>query len=167
MGWWKWNFTKTIIAYHCFDDAHSAQNICRIIHTILEEYRLVNRIFSISFDNVFADTASITELKNICQPNFGGRFFHVKCACHVLNLWVQDDIRAPDTFLELVRNVISYIWVHHWVIKTWLHLYANNGKTLKHFSKDIPTHWNATYKLLNQSFEYKDLLCSFASTHIQ
>ena len=53
---------KRIIAYHCFDDSHNTQNICKIINAILEEYRLVNRIFSISFDNASANTASITEL---------------------------------------------------------------------------------------------------------
>ena len=29
------------------------------------------------------------------------------------------------------------------------------------FSRDIPTRWNSTYKLLCQSDEYKDLLCDF------
>ena len=67
---------KRVLAYRCFDEPHTATNICRIIHNILEEYRLVQRIFSISFDNASANTASIYELKSICEPNFGGRFFH-------------------------------------------------------------------------------------------
>ena len=29
------------------------------------------------------------------------------------------------------------------------------------FSRDVPTRWNSTYKLLCQSDEYKDLLCDF------
>ena len=63
-----------------------ALNICTLIHIILEEYRLVNRIFSISFDNSSANNACINDLKSICQLNFGGRFFHVRCICHILNL---------------------------------------------------------------------------------
>ena len=50
--------------------------------------------------------------------------------------------------------------------KARLHFCANNGKTPKCFSKEVPTSWNSTYKLLNQSFEYKYLLCSFISSNI-
>ena len=73
---------------------------------------MVNRIFSISFDNAPANNACVNDLKNICQPNFGGRFFYIQCVRHILNLCIQDGIRALDTFLEPIRNVISYIWVH-------------------------------------------------------
>ena len=40
-------------------------------------------------------------------------------ASYVLNLCVQDGIRALDTFLESIRNIISYIWVHPRVTKAW------------------------------------------------
>ena len=66
---------KRVLAYRCFDESHSALNICRLIHNILEEYRLVHRIFSISFNNASANNACVNDLKNICQPNFGGQFF--------------------------------------------------------------------------------------------
>lgn len=157
---------KRILAYRCFDESHNAENICRLIQQILQEYRLVNRIFSISFDNASANTASINELKRICQPNFGGRFFHVRCACHVLNLCVQDGIKSLNSYLDPIRNVISYIWVHPRTAKAWAHFCTSNGQTPKRFSKDVPTRWNSTFKLLNQSFEYKDLLCSFAANYI-
>ena len=59
--------------------SHTALNICTLIHTILEEYRLVNKIFLISFDNAFANNAYVNDLKSICQPNFVGRFFNIRC----------------------------------------------------------------------------------------
>ena len=66
---------KRLLAFRVFDDSHTAQNIAMMIRTILEEYRLLNRVFSIGFDNASSNTASIRELSAICQPLFGGRFF--------------------------------------------------------------------------------------------
>ena len=63
---------KRVLAYRCFDESHSVLNICRLIHNILEEYRLLSGIFSISFDNASANNACVTDLKNICRQNFGG-----------------------------------------------------------------------------------------------
>ena len=37
-----------------------------------------------------------------------------------------------------------------------------NGKQPTHFSKDVCYFWNSTFKLLNQSIDYKNLLFSFA-----
>ena len=34
------------------------------------------------------------------------------------------------------------------------------------FSRDVPTRWNSTYKLLCQSDEYKELLCDFIRYNI-
>ena len=76
-----------------FDDPHTARNIARIIYNILTEYRLVQRVFSISFDNASANTASISDLTTYCMPQIGEIFFHIRCAAHILNLCVQDSLQ--------------------------------------------------------------------------
>ena len=45
-------------------------------------------ILAIGFDNASVNIASIPELEKVCKPAFGGKFFHQRCACHVLNLCV-------------------------------------------------------------------------------
>ena len=62
---------KRLIAYREFDIENTAANISQKIHTILEEYALVNKVFSISFDNASANNASLEALINICQPSMG------------------------------------------------------------------------------------------------
>ena len=63
---------------------------------------------------------SISDLKTIYQPNVGGKFFHVRCACHVLNLCVQDGLKSLDTYISPIRKAISYLWVHPQVRKNGL-----------------------------------------------
>ena len=59
-----------------------------MIKIVFKEYNLINKIFIISFDNAAVNNTSIADLKTVCQPAFGGWFFHIRCACHVLNLYV-------------------------------------------------------------------------------
>ena len=106
----EWNIQKRVIAFRVFDDNHTANNIYRLIRQILEEYYLLNKIFSIGFDNAAANTASIVELENICRPAFGGKIFHVRCVCHVLNLCVQDGLKTLDIFLQPIKMAIQFLW---------------------------------------------------------
>ncbi|KAK3211844.1 hypothetical protein Dsin_016550 [Dipteronia sinensis] len=38
---------------------------------------------------------------------------------------------------------------------------SRTGRRPIRFSRDVPTHWNSTYKLLFESYDYRDLLVSF------
>ena len=45
--------------------------------------------------------------------------------------------------------------------KKWVKFCESRNMHGVRFSRDVPTHWNSTYKLLCQFDEYKDLLCDF------
>ena len=160
------NMQKRLLAFRVFNDSHTAQNIAMMIRTILEEYRLLNRVFSIGFDNASSNTASIRELSAICQPLFGGRFFHIRCACHILNLCVQDGLSAMSYHFDPIKDVIKYIWGHTKVTKDWMKFCKENGVHPKRFSKDVGTRWNSTYILLCECIQYKQVLTSFVSQNV-
>jgi hypothetical protein len=162
----NWVLQKRVLAYRVFDERHTANNIYKLIKQILEEYLLESKIFSISFDNASNNTASINDLKQICEPNLGGKYFHVRCACHVLNLCVQDGLRALEFFVSPIKKAIKFLWTHPQIMKDWGKFCKINGVKPKKFSKDVPTRWNSTYELLNESFEYRQLLCKFITNHV-
>ena len=80
---------KRILAFRCFDEQHTAHNIFSKLQSIFDEYKITQKNFSIDFDNASNNTAAIPALIDLCTPYFGGRFFHQRCVCHVLNLCVQ------------------------------------------------------------------------------
>ena len=84
----SWNIQKQLIVFRDFDEQHTTYNIYLLISNILQDYGLVQKILTIGFDNASANTVSINDLKTVCQLNLGGKFFHVRCACHILNLCV-------------------------------------------------------------------------------
>ncbi|KZV52382.1 hypothetical protein F511_32943 [Dorcoceras hygrometricum] len=162
-----WNIQKRLLAYRCFNDPHTAQNISHLMFIILEEYCLTSKIFSIYFYNASANTCSINELIRLCQPSIGGRFFHIRCTCHILNLCVQDGLKNLEHYIQPIRSAILYLWTHPQVMKQCGRFCKINGMRPKRFARDVPTRWNSTYKQLLSTFEYKDLLCGFFGQIIQ
>ncbi|KZV56875.1 hypothetical protein F511_26117 [Dorcoceras hygrometricum] len=156
-----WNIQKLLLAYRCFNDPHTAQNISHLMFIILEKYCLTSKIFSISFDNASAKTCSIDELIRMCQPSIGGKFFHIRCTCHIFNLCVQDGLKSLELYIKPLRSTIHYLWTHPQVMKQWGKFCKLNGMRAKRFARDVPTRWNSTYNFLLSTFEYKDLLCGF------
>ena len=132
-----------------------------MIRIIFKEYDLLGKILTIGFDNASANTVSIKDLIEIYQPNLGGRFFHVRCTCHVLNLCVQNGLNELQCYIDPIKKTLNCIWFHSHV-KSELAKFCkeNDVKPIK-FSCDVPTRWNSTYFLLTQSFTYKNLLCCF------
>ncbi|KZV34884.1 hypothetical protein F511_00786, partial [Dorcoceras hygrometricum] len=153
-----WNIQKRLLAYRCFNDPHTAQNISHLMFLILEEYGLTSKNFNFLLYNASANTCSIDELIRICQSSVGGKFFHIRCTCHIFNLCVQDRLRSLETYIKLIRNAIDYLWTHPQVMKQWGRFCKANGMRAKRFARDVPTRWNSTYKLLLSTFEYKELI---------
>ena len=53
----------------------------------------------------------------LCNPYFGGQFFNQRCACHVLNLCIQNDLVLLQYHITPIRNALNYLWKHPQVIK--------------------------------------------------
>ncbi|MHC6132235.1 hypothetical protein L8N14_017270, partial [Serratia marcescens] len=68
-----------------------------------------NKIFSISFDNASNNTAAIPDLIIRCRPPLNGEFFYIRCACHILNLVVQDALRAVGSSVHKIKSAILCI----------------------------------------------------------
>ncbi|KAL5840248.1 hypothetical protein ACOSQ4_012856 [Xanthoceras sorbifolium] len=133
---------------------------------IFEEYCIESKIFAIGFDNATNNTAAVPQLIQLCQPYFGGRFFHQRCACHVLNICVQHGLQTLHEWITPIRDALYYLWKHPNIMKQWARYCKANGKHPIRFSRDVPTRWNSTYKLLCESYEYRKLLVRFMQHNV-
>ncbi|CAH9115433.1 unnamed protein product [Cuscuta epithymum] len=106
-----WNMHKRVLAFREFNDHHTAEHIYILIERILIEYNLIDKVFVIGFDNATNNTAAIPRLRELCGANtLMDRFFHQRCACHVINLCVQDGLKALGDAMEVVKGGIRRIW---------------------------------------------------------
>ena len=76
-----------------------------------------NKIFAIGFDNSSNNNVAIPHLITLCNSYFGGQFFHQRCACHVLNLYIQNDLTLLQDYITLIKNALHYLWKYPQVMK--------------------------------------------------
>ncbi|KAH7667795.1 Tam3-transposase (Ac family) protein [Dioscorea alata] len=160
----KWNIQKRVLAFRVFNESHTADNIYRLIRGVIEEFSLMFKIFSISFDNASAaNMTSIRSLEDFLRPSCGGKYFHIRCVCHVLNLCVQSGLEELKEFVLPVREVIAYLGKSMTLMKKWARYCKAHNMRVKKFPKDVKTRWNSTYRLLSVAFPYRSLLTNFVN----
>ncbi|CAH1445030.1 unnamed protein product [Lactuca virosa] len=85
-----------------------------------------------------------------------GDYFHIRCCAHVLNLVVQDGLKAIDEGIVKVRESIKYVKGSQARRKKFIDCvkYVNlNPKT--GLRQDVPTRWNATYLMIKSALFYR------------
>ena len=80
-----------------------------MLKIIFEKYKIDNKIFAIDFDNASNNTVAILQLITLCNLYFGSQFFHQKCACHVLDLWVQNGLSLLQESIRPIRTELHYL----------------------------------------------------------
>ena len=104
-----WQLNKCIIAFHAFDFPHSRHQILNIIYQTVYNFRIQNKIISITFDNACNNNVAVGLLKDSFHPILNGRLLHIRCACHILKILVQSSMTMLQDVIQKIRNAISFI----------------------------------------------------------
>ena len=73
---------------------------------VLVNYDFHKRIIAITLDNVFANNV----VRNLMQPHLSGfheELFHVRCACHIVNLVVKDKLKLVQESIKKIRQSVK------------------------------------------------------------
>jgi hypothetical protein len=84
-------------------------NITKMIIQTCFDYRILNKVISISLDNTTNNDSAMTILKNILNIMLDGILFHIRCICHILNLCVQERYKKVDDLISIIRNITFFI----------------------------------------------------------
>ncbi|CAH9075883.1 unnamed protein product [Cuscuta europaea] len=157
-----WCVHKRVFAFREFNDRHTGDNIYILIERILIEYNLINKVFAIGFDNATNNSAAIPRLRELCgSSSLMGRFFHQRCACHILNLCVKDGLAALGDAMEVVKGGIKLIWASSQLKMQWRIFLKERRVKYCVFPKDLSVHWNSTYNLIKVLIRFKNHFPAF------
>jgi len=123
---------------------------------------VVKKLFSLALDNaaanevaikdIIADLLSNTSSALVCE----GAFFHVRCACHILNLVARDGLSVIAPTIENIRQLVLAV---NGSPLQWDELMRRANEcgldTSKGLSLDVATRWNSTYLMLRDALYYK------------
>ena len=88
--------------------SHNAANIVERITSILSYFGLTDKVFSVTLDNVAANTRAINQVNPILSSYVGSLFLHQRCACHIIKLIVKAGLDVFRPMLSAFRTAMSF-----------------------------------------------------------
>lgn len=155
----KWNLRKFIIGFKNVSD-HKGATISDVLLECLAEWG-IERIFTITVDNATANTSALKKFKDEFRLLgddslvLGGRFMHMRCAAHILNLIVKEGLEEVEASVTAICNGNQYVRSNTQGMNSF-ELRVDNGRlTIGSLLLDIKTRWNSMYLMLTRAIKYK------------
>ena len=98
----------------CIVPDHKGKTIRKIIESYLFKWS-IERVFSITVDNVNSNELAINDvkkqLKNWSENDvvLDDNFLHMRCCVHILNLIVNEGLKDLHVSIFRIRNAIKYV----------------------------------------------------------
>ncbi len=155
-----WKLKSKVLTFQHLEPPHNANILYEKIFGLLKEWRIENKIFSITLDNASNMTSMQTLLCGqlnlwnglICR----GKYFHIRCSAHILNLIVQDGLKVVSRHLKKIRESVLYVRRSEARrIRFFECAQAVRVNISKSLWLDVPTRWNSTYLMLERALVYR------------
>jgi hypothetical protein len=163
-----WNMHCRIINFIELEPPHSGVVISNALYDCLAEWKIEDKVASITFDNAASNDLAVkfllAKFENRKALWFEGKFLHVRCCAHILNLVVQDGLKMIEHLTDKVRETIKYIKKSN----NRFYKFQNDIDSLnigrsKGMVLDCCTRWGSTFKMLDSAFHYRAAIDAYAS----
>jgi len=105
-----WQLEKRVLGLRLIDVSHIADNIAERVKSVLAEYVILNKVFSVILDNASANENAMDKLKPILKEYLGADLFlHQRCACYIINLIVEEALIVVTPLIDNFRTAISFL----------------------------------------------------------
>ncbi|KAK9757915.1 hypothetical protein RND81_01G194600 [Saponaria officinalis] len=157
----SWNFQSRILRFLYVEAPHTKDVLADALCKSIYDWNLDCRISSVTLDNCTTNDALMSILRVKLPKDsliLRGRFLHMRCCAHILNLIVQDGLTVIGESIERVRKSVVF-WTSSLLrIATFeksAKTYAKNCS--KKLVLDCKTRWNSTYEMLKVAIMYKNV----------
>jgi hypothetical protein len=161
----EWILHKKVINFFLVK-GHKGEDIGKNLLKCMAEWGM-ERILTITVDNASSNDSGIVHVRkqlNKAPGNIAkGKYMHMRCAAHILNLIVQDGLKEVDLSVARVRAAVRYIRHGGTRMEKFKEIREEEKVDKKAFLKnDVPTRWNSTYTMLKAANVYEKVFLRLA-----
>jgi hypothetical protein len=159
----NWQLHKKVISFFKIK-GHKGEDIGKNLLKCMNEWGL-DRVMTVTVDNASSNDSGVGILRRqLQQTNIAdGKYLHMRCAAHIINLIVQDGLKEVDLSIKRVRAAIRYIKNGTSRLVKFKEFADEEKVDSKEFLKlDVPTRWNYTYLMLKAAIVYEKVFMKFA-----
>lgn len=157
---------KNILSFVDVPPPYSGVCIYDSLFKCLKEWNTETKVVTLTVDNARTNDVVAKKLRENLNLQeklvLGGTLFHVQFCAHILNLLVQDGLAEIEPIIHNVRESVKHVNAS----PGRLHIFSELAKQLsmskKHLIQDVSTRWNATYAMLSNALEFKEVFVNYA-----
>ncbi|KAM2857619.1 hypothetical protein PS2_001838 [Malus domestica] len=156
-----WMLHKKILNF-CVIPNHKGESIAQLLEECLVEWG-IEKVLTITVDNASANDSGLRDLVHRIS-GWGihnallhdGKYLHMRCVAHILNLVVNDGIKMLNTAIQSIRNAVRYVRSSPQRLES----FKRCVEKVRIESKglvilDVPTRWNSTFLMLESALKFK------------
>jgi len=117
------SYRKKVIGFRLIEVKPTGENIAERIACVIEEYGLIDKVFSITLNNASSNARAMSTLTPLLAGYLGAdpspkpvdpskdkySLVHQRCACHIINLIVKSSLKRFKPYLEDLRSAINFL----------------------------------------------------------
>ncbi|CAN0917081.1 Putative AC transposase [Linum grandiflorum] len=139
--------------------SHKADDIGDSIASTLEEWGIRN-VLCCTVDNASANDGAVRHLKEQLASwgtsIMDGKYLHVRCVAHIINLVVTEGLREIGISVRRVRECVKWVNSSPAREETFeVAVAACRILSKKKMCMDVPTRWNSTYLMLQSTIPFE------------
>lgn len=128
------------------------------MHRCLLEWGL-EKVMHVTVDKASSNDSGVTDMRrqvNNAKTSIAeGKYLHMRCAAHIVDLIVQDGLKEVVISIKRIRAVVRYIKNNTSRLAKFKELAEEEKVGIKAFlNLDICTRWNSTYLMLKAAITY-------------
>ena len=109
----EWKIQKRIINFMHLKGRHTGTNLSAAFLQNMTSWNLDHKLFALTLDNassndVCVDTV-ISTLNGHGSVHCAGKFFHVRCAAHIINLIARDGVNTISAVIANIRALVLIV----------------------------------------------------------
>ena len=156
----NWKLRHKIIRFCLVETPHDAWNMFTVVLKSLRDWNIEDKLFSFTMDNAEVNTKMLKHLRIFLDDrdllHHEGNLLHIRCAAHVLNLIVQDGLKAMKTVVDNIRESVKYIKSSQHRKKQFVDVVSQEGIKCGQKPKlDVSTRWNSTFCMLKTTLPFR------------
>jgi len=164
----EFELKNVLIDFVYFPAPHNQWTTKAVLLSVLHEFGIEKKVTAVTTDSGPEMPKAMEHVRVDLNSKYNlniPKYWHVRCACHVIHRAVTDAIEPLSATIQLLRNLLSGIRVsqHNRSLFKDAQKHLDHSKIRDVPTNDIENRWSSTFKMVQKAYDLKwvfEIVCN-------